>query len=135
MNYAYIRAAQRRFGNRGSFLCKYISMNALPNMAQFDIALALGVVHHLNDHEATELFQLAGVVLKPGGRLVTLDGVYCHDQSRVERFVLSKDRGRHVRTRNGYLDLASKVFGTVNVTIRRDLLRIPYTHIILECTK
>ncbi|RKZ63742.1 MAG: class I SAM-dependent methyltransferase, partial [Candidatus Parabeggiatoa sp. nov. 3] len=48
---------------------------------------------------------------------------------------ISKDRGQNVRTQEGYLELASQVFSNITTDIRHDLLRIPYTHFILECVK
>jgi hypothetical protein len=95
----------------------------------------VGILHHLDDGEALQLFHLAQTALKPGGRLITLDGVFVQKQSPCARYIISKDRGQNVRTQQGYLQLASQVFSTITTSIRHDLLRIPYTHIILECMK
>jgi hypothetical protein len=89
----------------------------------------------LDDTEALQLFWVANAALKPGGRVITIDGCFTPDQSPSARYVLSQDRGQNVRTKEGYLQIASQVFPVVDVSIRHDLLRIPYTHIILECTK
>jgi SAM-dependent methyltransferase len=133
----YIDSARKRFGERGRFFCENVSAESLSRdqAESFDIALASGVLHHLTDDEATSLFQTARRALRPGGRLVTFDGCYEPGQSPFARYLLSKDRGRHVRDRAGYVSLAQRVFGDVRATVRHDLLRIPYTHIILECPK
>lgn len=133
MHQRYIDSAKRNFGNRGTFLCKKVSKDLAAELSEFDIVLAYGVLHHLSDNEALQLFELARSVLKPQGRLVTLDGCYTEEQSLFRRYLLSKDRGRYVRTKKGYFDLISKVFTDIKMSIRNDFLRIPYTHIIMEC--
>jgi hypothetical protein len=55
------------------------------------------------------------------------------EQSGMARWIIKLDRGNHVRTRDEYIALASRQFRNVRVTILHDLLRIPYTHIIMEC--
>jgi SAM-dependent methyltransferase len=129
----YIEAARRQFP-RLTFVCARVS-EYRPRQEHFDVALALGVVHHLDDAEAQHLFQLAHDALRPGGELVTLDGVFAPRQSPVARYLARHDRGKFVRNQHGYVQIASRVFPTVKDTIRHDLLRIPYTHIILECVR
>jgi SAM-dependent methyltransferase len=130
----YIDAAVKRYGNRGKFICRKISSDAIREPSSFDIVLAKGVLHHLNDEEAVQLFELARNTMKPEGRLITMDGCYDKGRSKLEHFILSMDRGKHVRTREEYYTIASKVFPNVKASIRHDLLRIPYTHIIMECS-
>jgi hypothetical protein len=51
------------------------------------------------------------------------------------RWLLSRDRGRYVRSPESYQRLAAAVFPHVQTTIREDLLRIPYTHFIMSCSR
>ena len=134
INQKYIDAAIKRHGNRGTIICKKVSRDAITESSSFDLVIAIGVLHHLNDEEATQLFELAKSVLKSTGRIITYDGCYVKEQSNIARFILSKDRGQYVRKREEYLYLASKIFTNIKATIHHDLIRIPYTHIILECT-
>jgi SAM-dependent methyltransferase len=129
----YIEAARRQYGGRDRFLQARIQDAVLDNPGSYDLALATGVLHHLDDEEALALFRLARQALKPGGRLVTLDGCYEKGQSVVAALLLRLDRGKFVRTRSGYLTLASQVFPHVEAHIHHGLLRVPYTHVILEC--
>jgi SAM-dependent methyltransferase len=129
----YIDAARRRFGHRGRFICQDIRHDVLPQLGAFDLILVIAVLHHLSDDESRKLLQMAASALKPDGRLVTLDGCYVAGQSRVARRLLSWDRGRFVRTQAGYVRLAKHVFPEVAVAIRHDLLRVPYTHIVMQC--
>jgi cyclopropane fatty-acyl-phospholipid synthase-like methyltransferase len=131
----YINSAQDRYGDRATFICKQVSTKTLEEQSSFDLVTAMGILHHLDEAEALQLFQLAQGALKPGGRLVTIDPCFVEKQSPVARYIISKDRGQNVRTQEAYLAIASQVFSTTAVSIRHDLLRIPYTHIILECTR
>ena len=82
----YIDNAIKRFGNCGTFLCKKVSREAIQDRETFDIVLATAVLHHLNDDEALQLFELAQSVLKPSGRLVTFDNCYVEGSStRISR--------------------------------------------------
>ena len=134
MSPSYIAQAQKRFP-RSRFVCERVSEYTLKERSYFDIVLALGIVHHLADAEAKQLFQIAHDALKPAGKLVTLDGVWNEGQSSAARALLARDRGQYVRDERGYVGIASKVFDNIKVSIRHDLLRIPYTHIIMECVR
>jgi SAM-dependent methyltransferase len=131
----YIASATKNYGDRGRFYCQRVSEEALAAKESHDIVLAVGVLHHLDDAEAEQLFRLAHAALVPGGRLVTLDGVYVPGQNPVARLIISRDRGEHVRDERGYTGLAERVFSKITRAIRTDLLPIPYTHLILECEK
>lgn len=130
---AYVAAARRSYGSRGQFHRLELTPRTVADFGQFDRVLALGVIHHLEDAAAENLFTLAHRVLRPGGRLVTLDGVFTADQSWWVRRLLESDRGRHVRTETAYRALASRVFGNVQTFVSQDLFRIPYTTLVMEC--
>ena len=135
INQQYIDSAKRRFGDRGTFICDRVGRESIKEQAVFDLVMANGVLHHLDDRTAKELFVLASKALKPGGRLITIDNCYVKEQSKIARYVISRDRGEFVRNRKGYLDLASSTFKNIKADVRHDLLSIPYTHIILECVR
>jgi SAM-dependent methyltransferase len=128
----YIHAAKQRYGPRGHFVCGIPTDAALADAPPFDIVLATGVLHHLNDDEARTLMKLARVALKPDGRFVSIDPVWADGQHPVARFLISKDRGLHVRDSAGYASLARREFSQVNGRIRHRAW-LPYTHWIMEC--
>ena len=130
----YIEKARRRFPHV-RFVCQRVGEVDQVERDYFDIVLALGVLHHLDDAEALTLFQIARDAMKPGGRLVTIDGVWTDDQSYIVKYLLSRDRGRFVRSEAGYRELAAKVFSNIESTVRHDLLRIPYSLMILTCVR
>jgi SAM-dependent methyltransferase len=130
----YIEMARKRFP-QAQFVCERVSQFSLAKQQSFDAVLALGIVHHLDDPEARQLFQIAYDALKSGGKLVTADGVWTSDQSPAARWLLAKDRGEYVRNEGEYVNIASQVFGNVRASVRHNLIRIPYSHLILECVR
>lgn len=131
----YIEAAKEKFRNRAgaSFFCGIADDAALRALGKFDIVVASGVLHHLDDGQVRELAGLASRALKPGGRLVTLDPCLVEGQSPIARFLALRDRGRNVRDLEGYRTLVAPAFASVTPEVRHDLGRIPYTHLIMEC--
>jgi cyclopropane fatty-acyl-phospholipid synthase-like methyltransferase len=129
----YLVAARRHYGSRGEFHCLELTPATVADFGQFDQVLAMGLIHHLDDAAATNLFHLARQALRPGGRLITLDGVFTENQSWLVRFLLKSDRGEYVRTEPAYRGLASGIFGQVQTFVAHDLFRIPYTTLIMEC--
>lgn len=128
----YIRMAKNRYGHLATFRCEDVTTQTLDTLNEFDIVLAIGILHHLDDEESMKLLNLARSPLKQGGRLVTLDACFTEDQSRIARLLISRDRGRNVRQEEEYRQLIASVFREVKVDIRHDLTWLPYTHIIME---
>lgn len=136
MNKKYIESARLKFAKRGQFFHEFVTAEIIGQFQDFDIVMANGVIHHLNDKEALNLLEIAAAALKPKGRLVTLDGVFTPKQSLLAKYLVSRDRGRYVRDEHAYLHLAQAKFASVQSTIYDRMLRIPYTHIVMEmCQK
>ncbi len=131
----YIYAAKNRFRTLPgcTFLCATIDEVVLAALPKFDIVLATSVLHHLSDEEVVRLAKLAKAALKENGRLVTLDPCYVEGQSPIARFLISRDRGQHVRDAEGYRTLLSYAFDSIATDVRHDFLRFPYTHLVMEC--
>jgi SAM-dependent methyltransferase len=128
----YIARAHDRFGSTASF--RVGDATAIDhNLSEFDLVLAFGVLHHLSDDQASELFHGAARALKPDGRLIAVDPAHTANQGRMAAGVIARDRGQHVRTPEEYVQLAARAFAAVDLDVRGDLLRIPYTHCILDC--
>jgi SAM-dependent methyltransferase len=130
----YIEMAKKRFP-QAQFVCARVSQFSLAKQQSFDVVLALGILHHLDDREARQLFQVAYDALESGGKLITFDGVWTNDQSPVARWLLARDRGEYVRKEEEYVRIASQVFASVRASVRHDLIRLPYSHLILECVR
>ena len=130
----YIDEAVQRYGKRGNFHCAMLEKTAVENLAPFDVVVATGLLHHLDDEDAMKLLQLASSALKPGGRLVTNDPCYDSIQNPISRFLVSRDRGQNVRTPDEYSSLAKSVFPNTTTHIRHWAF-IPYTRCTMKCTK
>lgn len=134
-NADYVAMCQQRFPDRGQFVVLDLAKEDLPYENEFDLALLYGVLHHLDDDACRRLLAMAHKALKPGGRLITLDGVFHPAQSGLNRFVTGLDRGRFVREVDAYLKLTGEVFPQVRHEITDGRIKIPYSHIIMECQK
>ncbi len=132
---SYINSAKKNYGDRASFFVSGVEtklIGALPNQ---DLVIATGVLHHLPDNLAQILLRIAWSNLKPGGRLVTSDGCFTQGQPWLNRWVVGMDRGEFVRQAPLYRDLANGCFKDVELSVYHDLLRIPYSHAIMECKR
>ena len=122
----YILGARRRYGERAIFHCQSVTSALIHELESFDVVLASGVLHHLNDLEAESLTQLASSALKSGGTLITIDGCYVPEQNPIARFLLSIDRGKFVRDTQGYTAILNKSFASIDSQVRHSTY-IPYT--------
>jgi SAM-dependent methyltransferase len=129
----YISYANSRFSKYGHFHCRLFDQVALTFVPPVDVVLLMGLLHHLDDGSAGQLLALAKRAMKPGAQLLTLDGCYSADQSSLARFSLDHDRGQYIRDEPGYLEVASRVFNSVQSTVRKDLFFIPYSSLIMQC--
>ncbi len=107
---ANIRSARKKFGNAGKFICDNFDNALKYDLKHFDIILAVGILHHLDDTFAKMLFKVAQATMKPEGRLYTLDPCYKDGISRFVRFAVSIDQGNHIRHGNEYLHLGKSTF-------------------------
>lgn len=131
----YIRAARQRHGERARFECMDVVDFHEHGVDQADLVIAIGLLHHLDDAQAEGLIRTAWTKLKAGGRLVTLDGTLTTGQSALARFMILRDRGQNIRSPEAYEAIAARCFSKIHRTVRGDLLHIPYTHCVLECTR
>jgi SAM-dependent methyltransferase len=129
---AYVARARDAYGDRAEFRVGDAT-RLDDDLRDFDIVLAFGVLHHLDDKKAQQLLEGAKTALAPDGRFVTVDPARVSDDRVTARLLVSWDRGDHVRAPSEYRRLAESTFASVRCDVRRDLLRIPYTHCVLEC--
>jgi SAM-dependent methyltransferase len=128
----YIDSARARFGDRARFECLDVAQAGSLDIRGIDLALAFGLLHHLDDHEVRGLLCTLKGLLRPGGRVVTIDPTLTPGQHPIAAYVARRDRGRNVRAPEDYRALACSVFDDVESEVRHDLLRIPYSHCILQ---
>ncbi len=129
----YIAQARKRFGHRGVFFANRIRSTHVGDLQPFDVVLAFGVLHHLDDNEAMKLINLAAGALKQDGVLLTVDPCFTQGQATIARWLIEHDRGQSVRTEHGYRILAGRCFARIDSVPRHDLLRVPYTYLMMRC--
>ncbi len=129
-NAAYVAKARKTYGDRGLFHAGLFGAAEARSLAPVDIAIVSAVLHHMDDAQARELFTLLRQVLKPGGRVITLDNVFTERQNPIARLVIGLDRGRHVRSPAGYEALARGVFADVHGTVVPQAFP-PYTYFFM----
>ena len=98
----------------------------------FDIVMATGVMHHLDDPIALSLLSLSKLALKPGGRLITYDPGKFDDMSLIEKFFVKYDRGRDIRYQRDQEVLVKQVFSNYKVSTPY-LTYFKARNIVFEC--
>lgn len=130
----YIRYARSRFSTNGKFFCSIFDERTAGSLPPVDVVLLMGLLHHLDDGAAVKLLATIKQVMKPEGRMVTLDGGYRAGQAAIARMFLDNDRGEHIRNEQGYVKIAGEVFSRVQSVVREDLFLIPYSAVVLVCS-
>jgi ubiquinone/menaquinone biosynthesis C-methylase UbiE len=132
-NSRYISAARERYQNRGEFVVGDVGALSLNPSERFDIVLASGILHHIDDASAKGLLAVSARLLAKNGRMVIADPVVAPGQSPVAKFLISLDRGRNVRTPEHYLALARTRFEKVHSHVCDLHPWLPYTQFIMDC--
>jgi SAM-dependent methyltransferase len=134
-NEAYIKRARRIHGARGEFICDDVGNFAGYALAPADIAVAIGILHHLDDNVASNMLRAAANALKPGGRLITVDPCFHPAQSAIQRFIVSNDRGMHVRPYDRYVELAAEVLPEPKAVFQQGHVPFPYSICMIEAAR
>ena len=130
----YISAAKNKFPDK-NFICTTFDSNT-ELKGKYDVVLAIGLIHHLDNETSRNLIINASNVLKEGGKLITFDNVLFQGQNWLARLIIKQDRGNFLRNFREYSSLfPQNSFSEIQFDLREDLLRIPYSHIISICTK
>lgn len=110
LNAQYIAYARERYGTADGreFGAVDATQLRLPP-ASFDRALFVNSMHHFPDALNLGILREVARVLRPGGRLVTIDMVG-DDRRAAQRFFLDRDRGEHLRPLAAQLALLGEAF-------------------------
>lgn len=131
----YAAAARNRFGTKVTIVNEGIdTFDTSPWEHSCDVVMAIGVLHHLSDEQVLSLFAAARRLLTPAGRFLAVDPCLHDDQNKIARALIVRDRGQNVRTMPATEELARQVFDAPSVALRTDLLRAPYSHVILTAS-
>jgi SAM-dependent methyltransferase len=131
----YIDWANEHFGGENAgFHCGIFDEAAAGSLPPIDVVLLLGLLHHLSDEQCTDLLNLAASVLRPGGRVVSVDTCFEPTQGRISRWMSANDRGEYVREPAAFEKLALQSFDQVDGEVINDLTNIPSSHWMMRMT-
>jgi SAM-dependent methyltransferase len=131
-NISYLDSASNKFKNRVTPVNLGVGDPRLEDLSlKADVVLILGVLHHLDDSLSKECLRLAKRCLRDkNSKVLILEAALTPKQNLIARLLIKNDRGKNVRTREGYEGLIKSEFESYSSEIRTDLLNIPYTHFI-----
>jgi SAM-dependent methyltransferase len=133
-NERYIAYAQRQQGAHGEFVVRDVSDLSVEMLGTFDVAVTIGVLHHLSDLNVTGMLSSVSKMLRPRGRFIAAEPVWEPSQRTTARVLAALDRGRYVREQSRYEELIGPWFSQVECEIRHDLFWFPYTHCMITAS-
>ena len=128
----YVAAAKERFGSLGEFIHATTDGVDVTGLPKFDLVMSIGVLHHLDDSSVEDVLRTAAAALKPGGRFVSVDPTFAEGQHWFGKLLASRDRGQHVRSPAELRRLVEGIFGEFDVSVRHDMLTVPYSHVLVD---
>ncbi len=134
LNERFIAFANRHHPTNGEFVLGNVNELSIGSLGRFDAAVAIGVLHHLADSDATSMLRALSEMLVPSGRFVAAEPVWEPTQRTTARVLAALDRGRFVREQLRYVELLSPWFPHIECEIRHDLFWFPYTHCMITAT-
>jgi len=135
LNEKHIAYARQLHGDRGRFMVGNAADDLKQEEKSFDLINVSALLHHLADDEAVSLFSSLIRLLKPNGRIVTIDNVWLPRQRIAVRLINHLDSGTNIRTPEGYVALLNRTGLDIDTLIWNDLLRIPYDHFVMLARK
>ncbi len=132
-NPGYIDTARSMNGGLdAAFICADVTDPVVAEHGPYDLIFLSGVLHHLDDTQVAALAANVAPLLERGGRFVALEPVFDPHQGLTARLIIASDRGRYVRDAAGYSHLLGSALPDVRTEVITGLLRMPYTHLLIE---
>ena len=132
-NQSYIDDAQSRYaGPTVRFIGGDLGEFPADSIGPFDVAVSIGVLHHLDDTTAQRAIADTRERLKPGGRLITMDPCFEPGQRQIARVLMALDRGKFVRHPTDYQRLLDDGTVDVEAVVLHDVYAFPYTHLVTQ---
>lgn len=131
LNARHIEHARAAFGTRGRFLVGDVSRTLGIEGMSFDLINVSGLLHHIDDAPAAALLRDCLALLRPGGRLVTIDPLRMERQRVIAKFLIALDSGLRIRSARAYRQLTEGLEADIEVREFHDALRVPYDHFLM----
>jgi ubiquinone/menaquinone biosynthesis C-methylase UbiE len=118
LNEKHIDYARQRYGNGERFIVGNAAVDLKPKEKQFDLINVSALLHHITDDEAISLFASLTALVKPNGRIATID--LCLAAKAARRGSIGQSPG----LRNQHQDS-----GGISPAIERHGTRRSYPHL------
>ena len=130
-----INYAKKKYKDKNHhFFCKKFGKSEIKKLPKIDYVILFGIVHHLNDEEVKNLFELCKKVMKKNAVLLTEDPILIKNQNPIARFFIKNDRGMNIREKSNYLKLFNAYFKNIRTKITHQFF-VPYTWFSTICKK
>jgi SAM-dependent methyltransferase len=132
-NQSYIDDAEKNYS--GTFLRGDIDVfmkrygDTLSNTV--DLVICSGVLHHVSRDEIDTILSSSRKLLREGGRFAALEPTFLEKQDWASRAVLRQDRGKSIFMDHEWASIMKTHYPNHETWVLTNLLRIPYTHILL----
>lgn len=134
INKKHILSAKNRFVKDQFIHEDLLNIEKIDLTKNIDAVVMIGILHHLDNDICKNLFINLHKKIADEGKIYTLDPVYLDNQSRISKYLVSKDKGNYVRTPESYKNLVGSKF-KIEVSIISDFLRVPYDHYFMKIKK
>lgn len=132
----YIEFARKRYEDEPNAKFHCVGVNDLEELdTDFDIAITIGLLHHLHDEEAAKVIEVAFNHLRPGGRYMLLEPTWTPNQKPIDKFLNKMDRGKMIRTPEAYSEFMSQYFSDFEYKIDVSLYNFPISVCVIEAIK
>lgn len=125
----YLAGARRRFGPGADLRAERVE--DLPESARYERVLLSGVLHHLPDPDARALLRACRARCAPGGALVVLEPCPQAGRGWLEQQLYAIDRGRYIRPDLALRELTRQEDPGAEFAVWADMLRLPYTNMVI----
>jgi len=127
--------AKKKYKNKNHrFYCKYFRKSEIRKLPKFDYVILFGILHHLKNKEVNTILNLCKKVMKKNALLLTEDPIFLKKQNFIAKFLINKDRGLNVRSKNEYIGLVNNHFQNIKSKITHQIF-VPYTWFSMICKR
>jgi SAM-dependent methyltransferase len=127
----YIDYAKIKYGKRGNFILGNLT-KLNPNFFKgIDLVIAPGFFHHIKDRTINDYICYLKQNLQNEFKLFSIDPCFIDKRFSISNYIVSKDRGKFIRTESEYLRILKNHFMNTQSIICKDLLKFPYHSCII----
>ena len=92
---------------------------------EFNLVLAMGLFHHLSDHQMERLISNLSLLLLPGSTIFSVDPTIKSDTSKMATWFANNDRGKYVRSPEKLLSFFDYKNFSTEIKVQESQFNIP----------